>query len=49
MSRDRSFNRYMRFLAKKRRRSLKELIDFESPKDSMIYKFKRRKEELQGT
>jgi len=49
MSRSRSFNRFQRFLAKQHRRVLKKFRDTETPKDILLFRFKQRKEELQGT
>lgn len=49
MSHGKSFSRFHRFLAKKRRRLLKTFKDFELPKDVLIHKFKREKEILHGT
>ncbi len=49
MSHGKSFSRFHRFLAKQRRKALRAFHDFELPKDVLAYKFKKQKEELQGT
>jgi hypothetical protein len=49
MSQGRSFNRFHRFLAKKRRQVLRHFVDREAPKDVLLLKFKRRKDVLAGT
>ena len=49
MSKDRSFKRFHRFLAKKHRQLLRSFLDREAPKDVLLLKFKRRKTELAGT
>ena len=49
MSHGKSFTRFHRFLAKRRRRALRMFLDFELPKDVLALKFKQRKEMLHGT
>jgi hypothetical protein len=49
MSHGKSFTRFHRYLAKRRKRALKMFLDFELPKDIITPKFKRQKEMLQGT
>jgi hypothetical protein len=49
MSHGKSHTRFHRFLAKKRRQLLRQFLDFETPKDVLLHKFKEQKQSIMGT